>query len=167
MIYARQSGFTLLELVVVIAIIAVLAAIALPRLIEIQRDARITKAKAFYGSIRSAAALARARCELDLAAPLASLPATNCQALPPRIDMDGKTIEIVGRYPAATAAGIDAAADLDLIANGLTASNCTPDARCFDVAGGTVPDCRITYQATASSSTAIIAPVITVVTTGC
>jgi MSHA pilin protein MshA len=161
-----DQGFTLIELIIVITIIAILAAVALPRLIDAQRDARIAKANAIYGSIRSASALARARCELDLAAVAATLPAANCQAAIPRVNMDGLAIEIVNRYPAATAAGIDAAADLNLTADGLTASACG-SARCFDIAGGTAPNCRISYEPATLVGTLITAPVISVVTTGC
>ena len=161
-----ERGFTLIELVIVITIIGILAAVALPRLIDAQRDARVAKANAIYGSIRSAAALARSRCELDLAGTAPSATAVNCASTPPKVNMDGTMVDIVNRYPAATAPGIETAAALSLAADGLTPGG-TGITRTFDVTGGTIPNCRITYQEATLSGTVIVAPVISTVTSGC
>jgi MSHA pilin protein MshA len=170
-------GFTLIELVVVITIVAILAAVALPRLIETQRDARAAKASAIYGSIRSATALARSRCELDLA----GNNATGCRGTPPVVNMEGAQVAIVNRYPAASADGIDRAAALNLSADQLIASGGglgSGDVRSWDIGGGStctaaVIDenalcCRITYQAaTLDVDGRIVAPDIRLATRGC
>jgi MSHA pilin protein MshA len=165
-ISSPASGFTLIELIIVITIIGILAAVALPRLIDAQRDARVAKANAIYGSIRSAVALARSRCELDLAGVAAAVTAVTCASVPPKVNMDGTMVDIVNRYPAATALGIEAAAALNLAADGMTAGG-TGTTRTFDIAGGTVPNCRISYQEATLAAGLITAPVISVVTTGC
>ena len=159
-------GFTLIELIIVITIIGILAAVALPRLIDAQRDARVAKTNAIYGSMRSAVALARSRCELDLAGTAPSVTTINCTSTPPKVNMDGTMVDIVNRYPAATALGIEAAAALNPAADGVTPGG-TGTTRTFDVAGGTIPNCRITYQEATLTTGLIAAPVISVVTTGC
>ncbi|MBI5237563.1 MAG: prepilin-type N-terminal cleavage/methylation domain-containing protein [Deltaproteobacteria bacterium] len=51
----NKKGFTLIELVMVIVILAILAAVAIPRFIDLQSDARISTAKGIGASIAGAA----------------------------------------------------------------------------------------------------------------
>ena len=49
-----HHGFTLIELVVVIVILGILAAIAAPKFMDLQRDARIAYLRGVEGAIKSA-----------------------------------------------------------------------------------------------------------------
>lgn len=49
-----NKGFTLIELVMVIVILAILAAVAIPRFIDLQSDARVSTAKGIGGAISGA-----------------------------------------------------------------------------------------------------------------
>ncbi len=57
----QQSGFTLVELVVVIVILGILAAVAFPRFINLTTDARISAVNGIAGGLRSAVQVVQAR----------------------------------------------------------------------------------------------------------
>lgn len=80
-----HSGFTLIELVVVITLLGILAAFAIPRFVSLDTNARTGARDALAGRVRSAAALSHA---LWLA-----------QGQPATIAMEGQMITMVNGYP--------------------------------------------------------------------
>lgn len=159
----KVTGFTLIELVVVISIVAILAAFALPRYINIQSQARVAKLNAIYGSVRSAAALARAQCMVDLSGVRITQGGVNlatCTATGGTVDMDGVAVAMVNQYPASSNLGIVSAAQINAAADGLVigfSGNVTT----FAVVGGQAGLCQFTYtEALAAGQAAVIGNLI-------
>lgn len=147
--HTTQRGFTLIELIVVIVILGILAATALPRFVGLQGDARLAKAQAILGSVRSAAALAHS----------AALARSQTAGT---IDMEGFNVTMVNSNPTADAAGILVAAQINAGADNLTVSAggaAAGSTITIDINGATTPaNCRISYTspAAAGNSPAII-----------
>lgn len=134
----QQSGFTLVELVLVIVILGILAAAALPRFSDLSTQARVAALSGLAGSIRSAASIARAT-------QLARGVASNAT-----MTVEGASVTLSNGYP--TTATID---DMLTDFSGFS----------FNGAGTftLTTNCTVAYAASVAGAF----PVITVTSSGC
>ena len=132
---AKQQGFTLVELVVVIVILGILAAVAIPRYAGFTKEARIAALNGLAGAIRSSVMVVQGR---YIAQNLGTSPVTMLDG----ITVDVATGATTGGLPLSTANGIDHAVTIGGFAYTADAAVGT-----FDFSPTVVTGCNVTYTA--------------------
>lgn len=147
----KQSGFTLIELVIVIIILGILAVTAAPKFLNLQDDARNATLKGVEGALNSAAAMVYSKAVI----------AGEDKNATGSVKLPEGTVAIVYGYPAATSAALNEVLNLgstgwtfgkasngliSIYPNGVSASSETD--KCFvtyaqPTASGKAPDVTV------------------------
>ena len=145
----RQTGFTLIELVVVIIILGILAAVALPKFLGLGGDARASVITGVAGSMRAANA--------EIYAQAAQTPGA-MTAGPTALTINGATVNVAYGY-AATLTDLEAVMSLHPKADFATSTSSVDMTNAY--APGT---CSVTYTASTGVG---VSPLYTLATSGC
>ncbi len=146
----KQSGFTLIELVMVIVILGILAATAIPRYVSLETDARIAVVESMAGSLKTGALVVHAKAIIE---------GTNMGANNQDVDMDNDGVDngpndvrVDQGYPEESAIGIDRTIEQSSLDEFTVVNNPVTGNRDFRLNG--INGCQATYNNNGSSTSA-------------
>ena len=153
----KQSGFTLIELVIVIIVLGILAATAAPKFIDLQSDAKKSALNGLKAAFEGGATLTYSKAAI---AGKEKLDDTT-------VNINGADIGIAYGYPKADEDELKKAVDLsngDWAFGVASGSPASIDIYAVDTPSASVATCSVKYTQTATSTAR---PTIAVIDTGC